>query len=90
MPRKDKIRRLWLNVKWKIKHNPSRDTVVRRLIESIESGSYDLPKTYKVAIGWRNREDAPMKWGEWKTEMENSAASSPGWDSAVLSYLGGF
>lgn len=88
MPKKS--RRLWLNVKWKIKHKPSTGTVVRRLVESIENGTYDLPKTYKVAIGWKNKEEAPMKWGPWKEEMLASSASSSGWDAAVLEYLARF
>jgi hypothetical protein len=88
MPKRS--RRLWLNVKWKIRHDPSRETVLRHLVESIESGSYDLPKTYKVAIGWRNNESALMKWGAWKTVLEDSAASSPGFDSAMLDYLARF
>lgn len=89
MPRKDKTRRLWLNVRWKIAHKPSRETILKRLLESVENGTYDLPKSYKVQLGWRNKELAAMKWGEWKSELTDSAGSSDGFDLAVISYLKG-
>lgn len=87
MPRKkQKTRRLWLNVTQK-GVNVSRRKFVQRLIDSIEDGTYKLPKEWKVVLHWRNRENARMKRGEWQEEMEQSAQSSPGWDIAVLTYL---
>lgn len=87
MPRKkEKTRRLWLNVKQK-GIRVSRQKFIKRLIKSIEDGTYRLPKKWKVTLLWRNKEDTPMRSGPWQEEMEQSAESSPGWDFAVLSWL---
>ena len=89
MPRKkEKTRRLWLNVKQsgaKVKRN----AFIKRLIRSIEDGTYRLPDKWRVTLLLRNRESAEMNEGDWQKEMEKSAASSEGWDLAVLSYLKG-
>jgi len=87
MPRnKDKTRRLWLNVKQK-GVRVSRSKFIKRLLKSIDDGTYRLPKTWKVTLLWRNKEDAPMRSGPWQEEMEQSAESSPGWDFAVTTWL---
>jgi len=87
MPRKkERTRRLWLNVKQKgVK--VTRRKFILRLIQSIEDGTYRLPKNWHVTLFWRNKEEAPMRSGSWQEEMEASAESSPGWDIAVLTYL---
>jgi hypothetical protein len=84
---KKKKRRLWLNVLFKVPPGVSREKVLDTLIDSIDRGDYVYPKTWKVAISWRNKESAPMKTGEFTKEMNASRSSSDGWDSAVLSYL---
>jgi len=84
--KKEKTRRLWLNVKQKgVK--VTRRKFIERLLKSIEDGTYRLPKKWKVTLLWRNKENAPMRSGPWKEEMEQSAESSPGWDIAVSTYL---
>ena len=86
--RKEKLRRLWLNVKQEgVK--VSRNQFIKRLLKSIDDGTYKLPKTWKVTLLWRNKEDAPMREGPWEEEMKRSAESSEGWDLAVASYLKG-
>lgn len=82
-----KNRRLWLNVKFKVPKGVSRNKVLETLIESIDDGTYQYPKTWKVVLEWRNKESAPMKAGEFQKEMLASQSSSDGWDSAVISYL---
>lgn len=87
MPRRrEKTRRLWLNVK-QSGVKTTRTKFIKRLIESIEDGTYRLPKSWKVTLLWRNREDARMRSGPWEQEMARSAESSMGWDAAVLVYL---
>lgn len=89
MPRKkEKKRRLWLNVTQKGVKVTKRK-FIKRLLRSIEDGTYRLPKKWKVKILWKNKEDAPWRGrdSDWQTEMENSAESSPGWDIAVTTYL---
>jgi hypothetical protein len=87
MPRKkQKPRRLWLNVKQKGVKTTKRK-FIQRLLRSIEDGTYRLPKKWKVTLLWRNKEDGRMKSGPWQEEMEDSAESSPGWDFAVTTYL---
>lgn len=87
MPRKkEKTRRLWLNVKQKgVK--VSRRKFIKRLLKSIEDGTYRLPRQWKVTLLWRNKESGRMRSGPWQEEMEQSAESSPGWDFAVTTWL---
>lgn len=87
---KVRIRRLWLNVLWdddRIPDSYSREDIVRTLIRSIKRGDYRIPRGWRVVIEWRNKADEPMRRGEWRTELERSAESSTGFDSAVLAYL---
>lgn len=87
---KVRIRRLWLNVRWDDESVPasySRKDIVRTLIKSIERGDYRLPRGWRVVIEWKNKADAPMRRGEWRSEMQRSGESSDGFDKAVLSYL---
>lgn len=84
MPRK--TRPLWLKIKFDAP-NASRKTVIKKLLEAIENGDYRYPKHWRVAIGWSNYENRPLKWGEFRTEMLASRISSPGFDIAVSAYL---
>lgn len=86
MRRKEKTRRLWLEIKV-YAPGASKAEVRRTLIESIRNGSYSYPKTWKVGLLWRNSLRAPMRSGEFTREMKNSADSSSGFDQAVLDYL---
>jgi hypothetical protein len=85
-PRAHRIRRLWLQIKFSAP-NTYRDDVKNTLIRSIVKGDYQYPKRWRVAIGWSNKSEGEMKWGEFTQEMKNSRESSPGFDAAVLSYL---
>lgn len=87
MPRrKEKTRRLWLNVKQKgVK--VSKNKFIKRLMQSIDDGTYRLPKQWKVTLLWKNKEDAAWRSGLWEEEMQASAESSPGWNIAVSTYL---
>jgi len=90
MPRKkEKKRRLWLNVTQTGVKSVTRNGFIKRLIRSIEDGTYKLPDKWNVKLHWRNKEHAKMNSGEWQEEMTDSAASSEGWNLAVLSYLKG-
>lgn len=84
MPKKK--RRLWLEVKFKAP-GVSRDVVLQTLKDSIDRGDYKIPKNWQVIIAWRNKENAPMKFGEWKAELKKSRKSSSGFDTAVLDFL---
>ncbi len=86
---KVRTRRLWLNVRFDVPKDIKKEHIVRTLIRSIHRGDYKLPRNWRVVIEWRNKEDAPMRRGEWRNEMEASAESSEGFDEAVLSYLRG-
>jgi len=88
MSKRNKTRRLWLNIKFKIPAGVSRETVLRTLIDSVKRGEYTYPEEWKVALGWKNSLFAGMKWGEFTAEMKQSAKSSKGFDLAVLNYLG--
>ena len=83
----NKPRRLWLKVLFKVPAGTPRDKIKSVLIESVRSGTYELPLGWKAAIQWRNKENAPMKSGEWTRELLASAKSSSGFDKAVISYL---
>jgi len=87
MPRKkEKTRRLWLNVKQKgVKI--TRRKFIQRLLQSINDGTYRLPKKWKITLLWKNNEDARWRSGPWQEEMEASAENSPGWDFAVETWL---
>lgn len=86
MKRKEKTRKLWLEIKAYAPGVP-KDEIKRTLIASIRNGSYEYPDGWKVGIFWRNKASAPMRSGEFTEEMSNSAESSSGFDQAVLSYL---
>ena len=81
------VRRLWLRVIIQAPPNVPKDVIRKVLIDSIQSGNYDLPRAVSATIEWRNKEDAPMKSGPWKEELEDSATSSPGFERAVVSFL---
>lgn len=85
MPKR--VRRLWLEVKWKVPPGIPRELVIETLKQSVLNKSYDLPIGWQVIIAWRNKEKAKMKFGPWKAELTKSAASSDGFDKAVLSFL---
>jgi len=85
MPKR-KPRRLWLKLKFDAP-GASDELVIMTLLQSIRNGSYEYPHEWRVAIGWSNKENGPLKWGEWTKEMNASAESSEGWDFAVMSYL---
>lgn len=86
MSKKNKPRRLWLNVV--VGMVPvGRNQFVSTLINSIEEGTYELPPGWRVRLEWRNKEDKPMRGGEWKAELTKSRKSSDGFDKAVLAYL---
>jgi hypothetical protein len=86
---KIRTRRLWIGLRYDIPKNVSEEKILRTLRRSITRGDYELPKGWRVAIEWRNKQDAPMKRGAWKPELEASAESSPGFDLAMLRYLDG-
>lgn len=86
MPRR-KSRRLWLQIKFKVPAGVSPKKIARTLLDSIERGDYKYPKSWSVAIAWKNSRFAEMKIGEFTAEMNASAESSRGWDAAVISYL---
>lgn len=65
----------------------SRARVLKTLRQSIINGDYKIPRTWRVYISWKNREDGDWKRGPWTREMRKSANSSEGWDYAVLKYL---
>ena len=84
MPKKK--RRLWLEVRFKAP-GVHRDVVLQTLKDSIDSGTYKIPKNWQVIIAWRNKENAPMKYGTWTQELKKSRKSSSGFDIAVLDFL---
>lgn len=85
MPKR--VRRLWLEVRFKVPPGISREVVLSTLKLSILEKNYSLPIGWQVVIAWRNKENAPMKYGPWKGELVKSAASSDGFDKAVLAWL---
>jgi hypothetical protein len=87
MPRKNKSRRLWLQVKFKVPKGVSQEEILRTLIASIRRGDYEYPKSWHVIIRWKNKLFDDFKAQEFTEAMEDSAESSRGWDSAVTSYL---
>lgn len=94
MPRKNKTRPLWLNVKYKVPRSVPKWKVLERLKRSIENADgeendYALPKKWNVILEWRNKESEEMKKDPWQKALQDSAEPSPGFDSAVISYLEG-
>lgn len=87
--KKNKPRRLWLNVKAKIPTGVSREDFIRTLMRSIDRTDYTLPSGWKVLLEWRNKESASMRSGPWTEEMLDSSISSEGWDRAVMAWLKG-
>ena len=85
MPKR--IRRLWLEVKWKVPPGVPREIVIETLKQSVLNGTYNLPIGWQVIIAWKNKENANFKFGPWKRELAKSAQSSDGFDKAVLSFL---
>jgi hypothetical protein len=83
----NKRRRLWLNVRFKVPPGTPREKVIETLLDSVQSGNYDLPDGWDVRILWRNRANAEMKSGPWKQELRASRRSSSGFDKAVVAYL---
>jgi hypothetical protein len=81
-----KTRRLWLQIKFDAKGTPHKD-VIATLLSSIERGDYKYPQQWRVALGWSNKENGALKWGEWTKEMTASAQSSEGFEYAVRDYL---
>lgn len=86
MPRKNNSRRLWLKVKFDAGTTPPKQ-VLHALLKSIDRGDYEYPKKWRVALGWSNKENGALKWGEWTKEMTASAQSSEGFQFAVRDYL---
>jgi hypothetical protein len=81
-------RRLWLGLEIiSVPQGTPRLLIIETLKESIRRGDYSLPRGWQIDIRWRNSPKARMKQGPWTEEMTKSAASSSGFDSAVLSYL---
>lgn len=78
-----------MQIKYKVPKGVSPERVGRTLLESIENGDYEYPKRWHVVILWKNSLFGKVKSGEFTEEMEESAQSSRGWDSAVISYLKG-
>lgn len=85
--KKERKRRLWLNITQKGVKGITRREFIKRLLRSISDGTYELPEAWKVTLHWRNTVQGRMKRGPWTKEMRQSAKSSPGWDIAVGMYL---
>jgi hypothetical protein len=85
MPRGN--RSLWIAVKVRNAKGFTRQQVIDRLIESVMSREYSLPRGWRVELQWRNRFSAPMRTGSWTTELQRSRRSSSGFDLAVVQYL---
>lgn len=91
MTAKIRVRKLWLNILFDVPKNVKHSKIVDTLIRSIHRGDYRYPKNqgWRVVIEWRNKQDEPMRRGEFTSEMTASKTSSPGFDMAVLHYLKG-
>lgn len=60
--------------------------LIRELIRSVEGGDpYSLPDGWSAQISWSN--GGPMKTDEWSNALSESAASSEGFDLAVIGHL---
>jgi len=86
MSRKNRTRQLWLQIKFDAP-GASRREVLKTLLSSVHRGDYIYPKRWRVALGWSNKENGELRWGEFTTEMKNSRNSSPGFDMTVIQYL---
>jgi hypothetical protein len=90
---KVRVRKLWINVRFKAPQSYSRDEVIEELLRSVKrghrTGDYSLPSGFHAILEWRNKPNVPMRRGPWETELENSAESSEGFDLAVIKYLEG-
>jgi hypothetical protein len=84
---KVRTRRLWLKISYDVPKDIPKSEIIRTLKRSIRNGDYRYPRNWRVAIQWRNKENAPMRVGEWTAEMQASKESSPGFDAAVYQYL---
>jgi hypothetical protein len=86
-----RTRRLWINVRFKVPPSIPQDEIIDELIASVrrgrKTGDYSLPRGWRAILEWRNKQDAEMRRGSWETELEASAESSEGFDSAVIQYL---
>lgn len=87
---KTKSRRLWLQIKFSPNITESRRVILDELLKSIDRGDYNYHKkhpAWRIALGWSNRENDEMKWGEFTEEMTASAQSSEGFEFAIRDYL---
>jgi hypothetical protein len=87
---KIRTRKLWLKVLYKVPKHVSIERIKRTLIRSIHRGDYKLPRGWQAVIEWRNKEDADMRRGEWKAELNASSSGdtgSQGFENAVITYL---
>lgn len=91
MPRKKNKRRdVWFNIHiTRIPKGLAWEEIKGRLKDSIrnQEGNYALPRGWDVQVGWKNKEEADMKWGEWSQELALSAASSSGFEKALIGYI---
>ncbi len=83
---KNKTRPLWLQIKFDAP-GAYPNQVKKTLLQSIRHGDYVYPSKWRVALGWSNKPDGELRWGEFTREMLASRESSPGFDAAVASYL---
>ncbi len=60
------------------------------LMDSIVSGTYELPETLAVSVLWSNNPGKLPKEDEWQNALNDSAQSGRGWDRLLLNYLDGF
>ena len=79
-------RRLWLQLAVKAP-GATKKQVRDELLRSIRRGDYAYPSDWRIGLGWSNKEDGNLKWGEFTKEMQKSAQSSSGFDVAVKEYL---
>jgi hypothetical protein len=91
---KNKPRYLRLGLKSDTPGRVSDRKIIGVLMDSIRRGDYlyrntRARKNWKVAIGWSNKPNAPLRWQEFTRAMTESAESSPGFDFAVAEYLRG-
>jgi hypothetical protein len=82
-----KTRRLWLKVFYDVPKDIPRREILNTLLRGIRDRTYSYPRSWRVALQWKNKQMASMRTGEWTNEMQNSAESSSGFDAAVASYL---
>ena len=83
---RNRTRQLWLQIKFDAP-GVSRREVIKTLLQSVHRGDYNYPQKWRVALGWSNRENDMLRWGEFTQEMKASRESSPGFDMTVIQYL---